>query len=106
MPWDNPEGQGEVGRGGGVLDGGTHVYLWLTHVDLWQKPSKYCNYPPIKINQFFKTPEFVLTPKDTLLLANSAVYTALLSEPSHRLLLCLECSSPALQTAPFLSLSA
>jgi len=26
---------------------GTHVYLWLIHADVWQKPSQYCNYPPI-----------------------------------------------------------
>ena len=36
------------GGGGGVIqDGGTHTYLWLIHVDIWQKPSQYCNYPPI-----------------------------------------------------------
>ena len=23
-------------------------WLWLIHVDAWQKPSQYCNYPPIK----------------------------------------------------------
>ena len=23
---------------------------WPIHVDVWQKPSQYCNYPPIKIN--------------------------------------------------------
>ena len=22
---------------------GTHVYLWLIHVDVWQKPTQYCN---------------------------------------------------------------
>ena len=21
---------------------GTYVYLWLTHVDVWQKPTKFC----------------------------------------------------------------
>ena len=21
---------------------GTHVYLWLIHVDVWQKPTQYC----------------------------------------------------------------
>ena len=21
---------------------GTFVYLWLTHVDVWQKPTQYC----------------------------------------------------------------
>ena len=21
---------------------GTYVYLWLIHVDLWQKPAQYC----------------------------------------------------------------
>ena len=31
---------------------GPHVCLWL-HVDVWQKPSQYCNYPPIKINKIF-----------------------------------------------------
>ena len=25
--------------GGGVQDGGTHVYPWLIHVDVWQKTS-------------------------------------------------------------------
>ena len=28
--------------GGGFKKEGTHVYLWLTHVDVWQKPSQYC----------------------------------------------------------------
>ena len=37
--WDSPEGQCVEGGGGlgGVQAGGTHVYLWLTHVDVWQK---------------------------------------------------------------------
>ena len=26
----------------------TYVYLWLIHVDVWQKTTQYCNYPPIK----------------------------------------------------------
>ena len=38
----------------GVQNGGTHVYPWLIHVDVWQKPSQYCNYPPIKIKQLIK----------------------------------------------------
>ena len=37
---DNPEGEGEEGGGKGVL----------IHVDVWQNPSQYCNYPPSKIN--------------------------------------------------------
>ena len=37
--WDNSEAYiGEEG-GRGVQDGGTHVYLWLVHVDVWQKLS-------------------------------------------------------------------
>ena len=27
---------------------GTYVYLWLIHVDVWQKPTQYCNYLSIK----------------------------------------------------------
>ena len=32
--------------------GGTHVYLWLIHVVVWQKPSQYYNFSPNKINYF------------------------------------------------------
>ena len=37
---DNPEDK--VGRevGGGFRMGRTHVYLWPTHVNVWQKPSQ------------------------------------------------------------------
>ena len=39
--WDNQEGwEGE--GGGGFRMGGTHEYLWLIHVDVWQKSSHYC----------------------------------------------------------------
>ena len=46
--WHNPEGSEGEGGGRGVQ--GTHVYLWLIHVDVRQKPSQYCNYPLTKIN--------------------------------------------------------
>ena len=41
-----------VGRkvGGQLRIVGTHVYLWLIHVNVWQKPSQYCNNSPIEIN--------------------------------------------------------
>ena len=43
-----------VGRevGGGLRRAGTYVCLWPVHVDVWQKPSQYYNYPPIKIKIF------------------------------------------------------
>ena len=28
-----------------------HVYLWLIHVDGWQKSTQYYNYPSIKSNK-------------------------------------------------------
>ena len=33
---------------------GTYIYLWLIHVDIWQKPTQYCkaNYPPLKKREF------------------------------------------------------
>ena len=34
--WDNPGGWGREGSGSGVQDGGTHVYPWLIHVNIWQ----------------------------------------------------------------------
>ena len=30
---------------------GPYVHLWLIHVDIWQKPTQYCNYPSIKNNK-------------------------------------------------------
>ena len=48
--------EGWGGEGGGRDPRGkrTHECLWLTYVDVWQKPPQYCNYPPIKINNFLK----------------------------------------------------
>ena len=36
--------RGRMGRemGGRFWREGTHVYLWLIHVDVWQNPSQYC----------------------------------------------------------------
>jgi len=28
--------------GGQFKKEGTHVYPWLTHVDVWQRPAQYC----------------------------------------------------------------
>ena len=42
---DNLEGWGGEGGEKRVQDGGDtciHVYLWLIHTDIWQKPSQYC----------------------------------------------------------------
>ena len=36
--WDNPGG----GRWEGDQYGGTHVHLWVFHVDVWQKPPQCC----------------------------------------------------------------
>ena len=41
--WDNPEGGGGEGGGRGLQDGGTHVLPRLIHVNVWQKPPRYCN---------------------------------------------------------------
>ena len=37
---DNLEGWGGVGGGRGFRREGTYVYLWLIHVDVWQKPTQ------------------------------------------------------------------
>ena len=39
--WDNTEGWDGGGVGWG-LGWGTHVHLWLIHVNVWQKPLQYC----------------------------------------------------------------
>ena len=38
----NPEGWVGEGGGRGIQDGGRHVQPWLIHVDVWQKPPRYC----------------------------------------------------------------
>jgi len=45
--WDKLEGWGGEGGGGGFRVG-RQGCLWLIHIDVWQKPSQCCNYPPIK----------------------------------------------------------
>ena len=37
VPKVEEEGSVEAGTGRE-----TYVYLWLTHVDVWQKPTQYC----------------------------------------------------------------
>ena len=60
----------------GVQNGGTHVYPWLIHVDVWQKPSQYCNYPPIKIKQLIKIIKVV--ERIVFLLCTSEIDTVLM----------------------------
>ena len=40
--WHKLERWGGEGCGGGVQNGGIHVYLWPILVHVWQKPSQYC----------------------------------------------------------------
>ena len=40
--WNNPEGWDGEGGWRGFWDRRTHVHPWLTHVDVWQKPTQYC----------------------------------------------------------------
>jgi len=35
--WDGIGGRREVQEGGNI-----YIYLWLIHVDVWQKPTQYC----------------------------------------------------------------
>ena len=37
-----PRGMGWGGRWEGGSGWGTHVYPWLIHVNVWQKPLQYC----------------------------------------------------------------
>ena len=52
--WDNPEGWGGEGGGRGVQDGGTHVYPWLIHIDVWQKSPQYCKVMSIQLNKLIE----------------------------------------------------
>ena len=39
---DKQRGGMELGMGGRFKREGPYVYLWLIHVDVWQKPTQYC----------------------------------------------------------------
>ena len=54
--WDNPEGWDGEGGGREIQDGGTHVHLWVIHVNIWQKPPQYCKeiILQLKLINFFK----------------------------------------------------
>ena len=39
---NNAEGWDGREVGGGFKREKMHVYLWLIHVDIWQKPTQYC----------------------------------------------------------------
>ena len=48
--WNNPEGWGGEGGVRGVQDGGTPVYLWLIHFEVWQKKSQYFKVIILQLN--------------------------------------------------------
>ena len=52
--WDNPEGWGGEGGGGGDQDRGTDVHLWLIHVNVQRKPPQYCKETGLCFQQHFR----------------------------------------------------
>ena len=53
---DNSEGWERVGSGREVQEGGDiYIYLWLIHVDTWQKPTQYCKATVLQFKVNLKT---------------------------------------------------
>ena len=50
----NLEGWDGVGGGKEVQEEGTYVYLWLFHVDVWQKSNQFCKVIILKLNKLKK----------------------------------------------------
>ena len=50
---------------GGSGGEGTYVYLWLSHVDVWQKPTQYCDIIIPQLNKIKKKKvwEYHIPPK-------------------------------------------
>ena len=59
MLCDILEGWGRVGVGGRFKKEETYVYLWLIHVNVWQKPMQCCKVIilQLRINAFLKKEE-------------------------------------------------
>ena len=53
-----------MGREVGGVFGGTHVHLWLIHVNVWQKPLQYCKVISLQLKEinknFKKENEFLI----------------------------------------------
>ena len=60
---DNLEAWGGVGDAEGFERGELYVYLWLIHVDVWQKPRQFCKAIILKLKSFLKDPNFQLQNK-------------------------------------------
>ena len=103
--WDSPPERWDgVGSGRKVQREGTHVYLGLIHVDVWQKPTQYCKaiILQLKINQFSSVQLLSLVPlfvipwtaahQASLSITNSRSSRKLMSiklvMPSNHLILC------------------
>ena len=54
VPCDNLEAWGGEEDGREVQEGGDILYLWLIHIDAWQKPTQYCKaiILQLKLNTF------------------------------------------------------
>ena len=54
VPCHNLEGWDGMEDGWEVQGGGVYVYLWLSHANVWKKPTQYCKgiILQLKINKF------------------------------------------------------
>ena len=53
MLCDSLEGWDAGELGGGSREGG-HIYLWLIHVAVWQRPTQYCKAIILQLKTFKK----------------------------------------------------
>ena len=52
-----------MGDGEGFRREESYVYLWLIHVDVWQKPTRFCKAIILKLKSVLKDPNFQLQSK-------------------------------------------
>ena len=52
--WYSPKGYGGKGGQRGFRMGGTHVYLWLVHVDTWQNHHNIIIILQLKLIEIFR----------------------------------------------------
>ena len=49
---DKLEGRNVMGKRKGFRRERTYIHLWLTHVDVWQRPTQYCEAIFLQLNKF------------------------------------------------------
>ena len=91
-----PRGMGWGGRWGERSGWGTHVNLWLIHVNVWQKPLQYCKVISLQLIKMHGKKSHIGTTEDQHThernnILNTTLKTAIKSQENRTKEKCIGC---------------